>query len=98
MLIRRCTRAWFSARCRMAGKTAEGCERCVVADDGKTLQVDAEHADYPRPGLGDRVAAGLAAVGVTEERVARVVGVKDCGCKKRREALNRSGKILGIGK
>jgi hypothetical protein len=44
------------------------------------------------------VAAGLAAVGVTEERVARVVGVKDCGCKKRREALNRSGKILGIGK
>ena len=90
MLIRRCTRAWFAARCRMAGKTDEDCERCVVADDGKTLQVDAEHADYPRPGLGDRVAAGLAAAGVTEERVARVVG-KSCGCKQRRELLNRLG-------
>jgi|688.fasta_scaffold573539_1 hypothetical protein len=95
MLIRRCTRAWFSARCLMAGKTAEGCERCVVADDGKTLQVDAEHADYPRPGLGDRVAAGLAAVGVTEERVARAVG-KPCGCKQRREALNSLGKTIGL--
>lgn len=95
MLIRRCTRAWFAARCRMAGKKPEDCERCVVADDGKTLRVDAQHEGYPRPGLGDRVAAGLAAVGVTEERVARVTG-RPCACKKRREALNELGRSVGL--
>jgi hypothetical protein len=96
MLIRRCSRPWLDARCRMAGKKPEDCERCVVGDDGKTLQVDAEHEGYPRPGLGDRVAAGIAAVGITENRVARVLGVKDCGCKKRREALNQIGRSIGL--
>jgi len=53
-----------------------------------------------RPGLGDRVASALSAVGITEARVARVastVGIKDCGCRRRREALNRAGRRLGIG-
>jgi hypothetical protein len=53
----------------------------------------------PRPGLGDLVAAGLSAVGITEERVQRLanaVGVKDCGCAKRKAALNRlSDRLLG---
>jgi hypothetical protein len=51
------------------------------------------------PGLGDLVAAGLSAVGITEERVQRLanaVGVKDCGCAKRKAALNRlSDRLLG---
>lgn len=51
------------------------------------------------PGLGDIVAAGLSAVGITKERVQRVanaVGVKDCGCAKRQAALNRlSDRLLG---
>jgi hypothetical protein len=52
----------------------------------------------PQPrGLGDYVAAGLAAVGITPERVSAALGVKDCGCKKRAEALNRIGRRLGIG-
>lgn len=54
----------------------------------------------PRPGLGDRVASALSAVGITETRVARIastVGIKDCGCRRRREALNRAGRRLGIG-
>ncbi len=52
-----------------------------------------------RPGLGDMVAAGLDAIGVTKERVqavASAVGVKDCGCAKRQAALNRLGEKLGL--
>jgi hypothetical protein len=49
------------------------------------------------PGLGDMVAAGLAAVGITPERVSKALGVKDCGCRQRAEALNRIGRKLGIG-
>lgn len=56
-------------------------------------------ADAPpaRPGLGDMVAAGLSAVGITPERVSAALGVKDCGCKKRQEQLNDFGRRLGIG-
>jgi hypothetical protein len=43
------------------------------------------------------VAAGLSAVGITPERVSKAIGVKDCGCKRRAEALNRLGSRLGIG-
>lgn len=53
-----------------------------------------------RAGLGDIVASGLAAVGITKERVqavASAVGVKDCGCKKRQEKLNELGRRIGIG-
>jgi hypothetical protein len=73
---------------------------CVVSqhEDG-TITVDEKHAAYPRKraGLGDMVAAGLSAVGITPERVSKALGVKDCGCKKRAEALNRIGRRLGIG-
>lgn len=48
------------------------------------------------PGLGDLVATGLAAVGITKERVESVVG-GPCGCPERRDALNRLGHSLGIG-
>ena len=53
--------------------------------------------DGRRPGLGDMVAAGLSAVGITPERLSNAMGVKDCGCKRRAEALNRLGRRLGIG-
>ena len=51
------------------------------------------------PGLGDMVSAGLAAVGITKERVQAVaskVGIRDCGCSKRQAALNRAGQYLGL--
>jgi hypothetical protein len=51
----------------------------------------------PRPGLGDMVAAGLSAVGITPERVSAALGVEDCGCKKRQQQLNELGRRLGIG-
>jgi hypothetical protein len=50
-----------------------------------------------RPGLGDMVSAGLSAIGITPERVSKALGVKDCGCKKRAEALTKLGRKFGIG-
>lgn len=47
-------------------------------------------------GLGDYVAAGLSAVGITKERVEAMVG-GPCGCDERQEALNEIGhKYLGL--
>lgn len=49
------------------------------------------------PGLGDMVAAGLAAVGVTKERVSAALG-RPCNCPQRQQQLNEIGKkYLGIG-
>lgn len=50
-----------------------------------------------RPGLGDRVASTLAAVGITKERVAAAIGVEDCGCQQRQQWLNELGHRIGIG-
>lgn len=51
-------------------------------------------------GLGDMVADGLSAVGITKERVqavASAVGVKDCGCGGRQRKMNELGhKYLGL--
>lgn len=52
--------------------------------------------EAPRPGLGDRIAAGLSAIGITEERVSRLVG-RPCGCGRRKKVLNEWGSRLGIG-
>ena len=49
-----------------------------------------------KTGLGDMVAAGLAAVGITKERVSKVLG-KPCNCGARQQALNAIGRRLGIG-
>jgi hypothetical protein len=48
------------------------------------------------PGLGDRVAAGLSAIGITKERVEAVVG-GPCGCGERAAWMNEAGaKWLGL--
>jgi len=62
-----------------------------VADRVRTVK------ERLRPGLGDIVAAGLSAVGITPERVSAALGVKDCGCKQRQQKLNELGRRLGIG-
>jgi len=54
-----------------------------------------------KPGLGDYVAHGLAAFGISKERVAWVRGLfgsePDCGgCPERQEALNELGKKMGL--
>lgn len=53
------------------------------------------HQESGPPGLGDRVASALAAVGITKERAAAVIG--DCGCKQRQQWLNMFGRRFGIG-
>ena len=47
-------------------------------------------------GLGDMIAAGLSAIGITPERVAAITG-KPCKCKQRQQALNDLGRRIGIG-
>ena len=48
-------------------------------------------------GLGDMVAAGLSAVGITKERFSKFLGAP-CACQERQEALNKLGIRLGIGR
>lgn len=43
-----------------------------------------------KAGLGDRVAQGLGAFGITEERITKLIG-RPCNCSKRRAALNKFG-------
>jgi hypothetical protein len=92
-------RSSFEARCRERGYTLDEVRGCIVSEDGDTITVDETHPAYPRPrpGLGDMVAAGLSAVGITPERVSAVIG-GPCGCEERKEALNDWGRDhLGIG-
>ena len=94
-----CHRRYLEQRCRERGVSLADAMPCVVAQAGDIWTIDAAHPAYPKtkPGLGDMVAAGLSAVGITKERVANALGVTDCGCRKRQEQLNRLGKRLGIG-
>lgn len=91
-------RSSFEARCRERGYTLEQVRPCIVVEDGDTITVDEAHPAYPRAksGLGDYVAAGLSAIGITKERVSKAVG-GDCGCAKRQQALNKLGRKIGIG-
>lgn len=93
-----CNIAHLEQRCRERGYSLQEAWPCIVSQDGDKITVDETHAAYPRarPGLGDMVAAGLSAIGVTKERVSAVVG-GDCGCTKRQEALNELGRKIGIG-
>jgi hypothetical protein len=66
---------------------AGACARC-----GRRLP-DVTKRRACRPGLGDLVAAGLEAVGLTTTRadaLARRLGLPGCGCPGRREWLNRA--------
>jgi hypothetical protein len=81
-----------------AGKDRLDVLPCVIGSDGDFLIIDASHESYPfgRPGLGDMVAAGLSAVGITKDRVSALVG-GDCGCGARQATLNAVGaKYLGL--
>jgi len=94
----RCQPRHLQERCHERGYDYAAAEACIVErhDDG-TITVDETHAAYPRkPGLGDMVAAGLSAVGITKERVSALVG-GNCGCAGRQQALNELGRSIGIG-
>ena len=91
-------RSSFEARCRERGYTLDEVRPCIVSQDGDRITVDETHPAYPRakPGLGDMVASGLSAIGITKGRVSAAVG-KPCGCAKRQAALNELGRRIGIG-
>jgi hypothetical protein len=93
-----CRIGHLEQRCRERGYTLEEVRACIVSQDGDTITVDETHPAYPRarPGLGDMVAAGLSAVGITKERVSKLAG-GGCGCAKRQAALNELGRKIGIG-
>ena len=60
--------------------------------------IEGDHSidEPPSPGLGDMVKSGLSAIGITEERVSKVIG-RPCGCGERAEMLNAVGaKYLGL--
>ena len=76
---------------------AQTCSACGTRPAGRRgVCVPCRMQRNAQPGLGDMVASGLAAVGITKERVSKVIG-RPCGCGKRQEALNKLGKHLGIG-
>lgn len=97
-----CRIGQLEQRCRERGYTLDEVLACIVSQDGDDITVDETHPAYPRsrPGLGDMVASGLDALGITKERVqaaASAVGIKDCGCKQRQQAMNEFGaKFLGL--
>ncbi len=83
-IVRQCGEE-FLACCRRCGAVVR------VQSMGRPVAICS-----PPPGLGDRVAAGLAAVGITKERVEAVVG-GPCGCGERAAWLNEAGaKWLGL--
>ncbi len=81
---------------KCAFKKTDGGALCVRCGRFVNGYISGELIADCRPGLGDMVAAGLASVGVTEERVSAVVG-GPCGCPERQAALNAIGaKWLGM--
>ena len=71
------------------------CRRCGARVSSVVVRRNCGPVDPA--GLGDMVAAGLEAIGITKARVSAALGVEDCGCSKRQEALNVLGRNLGIG-
>ena len=95
----RINRKEFELVVKERGYTLPEVEPCILSKHGNTFQVDETHKSYPREkkGLGDMVAGTLAAVGITEERYKKATGKKECGCKRRRQMLNKLGRKFGVG-
>ena len=64
--------------------------RCRVCGASVSSPSVRRNCGTPPPGLGDMVAAGLSAVGITKERVEAVVG-GPCGCSERQAWMNDAG-------
>jgi len=85
-----------SSTCPACGYVAASLPHTRRCKPPGTLLRSPPKAD-PNAGLlavGDLVASGLAAVGITPQLVERVTGRKGCGCKQRQRALNEAGFAL----
>lgn len=78
-------------------KSDEGwaCSRCGRFVRLQSAEPPTAACKAPK-GLGDYVADGLERVGITKDRVSAVAG-GPCRCPERQTALNKLGKIIGIG-
>ena len=94
MTVIRCHEKHLKARCEERGHDLESAKACIVSRDGSFVWVDTEHPAYPRAGLGDAVESVLSSVGITKERVSRLVG-RPCGCEGRKKRLNQIGRKMG---
>ncbi len=97
--IIRCHKIHLEERCKQRGVDLKDAMHCVVFRNNDIWDVDTSHSSYPKApkGLGDYFADGLARFGVTPERVSKLIG-KDCGCKERKERLNKLGEKFGVGR
>lgn len=95
----RCPRSHLKARCIERRHAWKDIAACIVEEQGNYLIVDETHPAYParhKPrGLGDMVAAGLSAIGITKQRVEAFVG-GPCGCDGRQKAMNAAAAWLGM--
>ncbi len=73
------------------------CRRCRCRVSGPNVRRNCGTSPArAASGLGDMVAAGLSAIGITKERVSAAVG-RPCGCPDRQATLNSLGaKYLGL--
>jgi len=88
-------------RCEENGVVEESLAGCVTRRTSSAVFVDSQHPDCPAwlvapKGLGDITAETLTAVGITKQRVSRMLG-RPCKCPKRQQALNELGRKFGIG-
>lgn len=91
----------LAQRCRDNSADEAAVASCITRRVSAGVFVDTSIApkwlvEPQRNGLGDMTADGLAAIGITKERVSRALG-RPCRCPERQAWLNRVGRILGIG-
>lgn len=92
-MVKRIPHSDFVVICNSQGLGITSVLPCIVGSfKNGDLAIETSHPAAPKvySGLGDYVADGLAAVGITKERVSKVLG-RDCGCKKRQQLLNKIG-------
>jgi hypothetical protein len=80
------------SRCGFLAKSLPHFRRCETIEETARRELEAwAHARIRIPAwrFGSMIAAGLTAVGITEERVKKIVG--DCGCARRKNKLDALG-------
>lgn len=88
-----------SLRCKRCGYLAKRLPTyrvCrTIPEMARKIATDAssKRVRVPPLRIGSAIAAGLAAVGVTPERIKEATG-KDCGCNKRKDVLDAAGEAI----
>jgi hypothetical protein len=85
------------ARCGYRAKripTYRECRTILEMARSASRKSSTERIAVPPLRIGDAVAAGLSAIGVTPARIKRVTGMKECGCEARKRAMNAAGAAI----